>query len=164
MARRKVVLADASPLIGLARIGGLDWLRKLYRTVAITKAVRAEVLIEGQPGQVELAAALRRRWLRQLRSEPAEPELPRIEAGEASTLRAALALGDCALVILDDFAARREARRLGVGFIGTAAVIVQARQARLIDRAAPAFQRLTEEGFHLSAGLIDALLAELGER
>jgi predicted nucleic acid-binding protein len=164
VARQKVILADASPLIGLARIGGLTWMRKLYRSVVVTRAVRAEVLVPGRAGQPELAAAFRARWLRQLRSEPAEPEFPRLDAGEASTLRAALALGDRALVILDDFAARREARRLGVKFVGTAGVIVEAKRTGLIDRAAPAFERLTNEGFHLSEELIHAILAELRER
>lgn len=158
------MLADASPLIGLARIGGLTWLRKLYRSVFVTRVVRAEVSVFGQAGQPELAAAFRARWLRQLRSEPAAPEFPGLDAGEASTLRAALALGDRALVILDDFAARRAARRLGVEFVGTAGVIVEAKRARLIDRATPAFERLTDEGFHLSEDLIQAILAELGER
>ena len=164
MAREKVVLADASPLIGLARIGGLTWLRKLYQSVFVTRAVRAEVSVVGQAGQPELAAAFRARWLRQLRSEPRASELSRLDTGEASTLRAALALGDRAVVILDDFAARREARRLGVEFIGTAGVIVEAKRTGLIDRVAPAFERLTEEGFHLSEDLIHAILAELGER
>lgn len=164
MARQKVVLADASPLIGLARIGGLTWLRKLYRSVFVTRAVRAEVSVAGQAGQPELTAAFRARWLRHLRSEPAEPEFSGLDSGEASTLRAALALGDRALVILDDFAARREARRVGVEFIGTAGVIVEAKRTGLIDRAAPAFERLTHEGFHLSEELIHAILADLGER
>ena len=164
MARQKVVLADASPLIGLARIGGLAWLRKLYRPVFVTRSVRAEVLVEGQAGQPELAAAFRARWLRQLRSEPAQSSLSALDAGEASTLRAAVALGDRAMVILDDFAARREARRLGVEFIGTAGVIVEAKRNGLIVRATPLFEQLTREGFHLSEELIHAILAELGER
>ncbi len=126
--------------------------------------MRAEVLVDGQAGQPELAAAFRTRWLRQLRSEPAGPAFPGLGAGEASTLRAAIALGDRATVILDDFAARREARLLGVEFIGTAGVIVEAKRTGLIERATPAFERLTQEGFHLSEELIHAILAELGER
>jgi len=56
---RKIVLADASPLIGLARVGGLPWLRKLYRSISITKAVRAEATAaRGLPGAVAISAAL----------------------------------------------------------------------------------------------------------
>lgn len=164
MARRKVVLADASPLIGLARIGGLAWLRRLYKSVSVTRAVRAEISVRGQPGEAALSAALRARWIRRVRDEPRGPTLPRLDQGEASTLRAAVFLGDRAVVILDDLAARREARRLRVAFVGTAGVIVEARQAGLIERAAPAFERLAEEGFHLSADLVEAVLKELGER
>ena len=36
----KIVLADANPLIALARIDGLPWLRKLYQTISFTKEVR----------------------------------------------------------------------------------------------------------------------------
>lgn len=160
---RKIALADASPLIGLARIGGLAWLRKLYRTVWVTPVVRAEISRRGRPGEVELAAALKAGWIRLLDTEPDEFQLPRLGAGEASILRAAVALGDRAIVILDDFAARREARRLGVGFIGTAGVIVEARRAGLIAKARPVFERLSAQGFHLSADIVEAILEELGE-
>ncbi|MSP96802.1 MAG: DUF3368 domain-containing protein [Betaproteobacteria bacterium] len=67
------------------------------------------------------------------------------------------------MMILDDFAARRVARRLGVEFIGTAGVIVEAKRTGLIDRAAPTFERMTREGCYLSDDLIRAILAELGE-
>lgn len=163
MARQKVVLADASPLIGLARIGRLDWLRRLYGPVLVTRAVRAEISVRGQPGAEALRDALRQKWIRQVRSEPKQPEFARLDAGEASLLRAAVALGDRALVVLDDAAARREARRLGVAFIGTAGVIVEAGRAGLIDRASPEFGRLAEQGFHLGQSLVEAILEEIGE-
>ena len=163
MAGRKVVLADASPLIGLARIGRLDWLRKLYGPVLVTRAVRGEISVRGQPGAEALLGALRGRWIRQVRSEPKEPEFVRLDVGEAGLLRAAVALGDRALILLDDAAARREARRLGIAFVGTAGVIVEAKRAGLIERASPEFARLTEQGFHLAEALVQAILAELGE-
>jgi predicted nucleic acid-binding protein len=161
VAGQKVVLADASPLIGLARIGRLGWLRKLYGPVLVTRAVRAEISVRGQPGAEALRDALR--WIRQVRSEPKQPEFIRLDVGEASLLRAAVALGDRALVLLDDAAARREARRLGIAFVGTAGVIVEAKRAGLIERASSEFGRLTEEGFHLGEALVQAILAELGE-
>ena len=161
---RKIVLADASPLIALARVGGLPWLRKLYKTVSITKAVRDEATRARElPGAIAVLAALKQRWIRVLRKEWSEPALPRLDTGEASTLRAALALGTGALVLLDDLEARREAQRLGILITGTAGIVVQARQAGLIPAARPVFSRLADEGFHLGDDLLRAVLAELGE-
>lgn len=161
---RKIVLADASPLIGLARVDGLPWLRKLYRTISITKAVRAEATGARElSGAVTISAALKQGWIRVLRREWSEPPLPQLDAGEASTLRAAIALGTGTLVLLDDLQARREAQRLGIAMTGTAGIVVEARRAGLIPAARPVFARLAEVGFHLGDGLIQAILAELGE-
>ena len=161
---RKIVLADASPLIGLARVGGLPWLRKLYRTVSITKAVRREATGARElPGAVAISAALKQGWIRVLRQEWSEPPLPRLDTGEASILRAAIALGAGTLVLLDDLEARREAQRLGIAITGTAGIVVEARQAGLIPAARPVFSRLSDEGFHLGDDLLRAVLAELGE-
>jgi predicted nucleic acid-binding protein len=162
---RKVVLADASPLIALARVDGLPWLRKLYKTISITKEVRIEATAARElPGAVAIAAALKQGWIRVLRQESREPPLPQLDTGEASTLRAAVALGPGALVLLDDLQARRTAQRLGIAMIGTAGIIVEARQAGLIPAVRPVFARLAEEGFHLGDELLQAILAEVGER
>ena len=162
---RKVVLADASPLIALARVGGLPWLRKLYKTISITKEVRGEASgVRELPGAVAIAAALKQGWIRVLRREWSEPPLPQLDTGEASTLRAAIALGPGTLVLLDDLQARREAQRLGIAMTGTAGIIVQARQTGLIPAAGPVFTRLAGEGFHLRDDLLQAILAELGEK
>ena len=162
---RKVVLADASPLIALARVGGLPWLRKLFRTISITKEVRGEAAGARElPGAVAIAAALKQGWIRVLRREWREPPLPQLDTGEASTLRAAIALGPGTLVLLDDLQARREALRLGIAITGTAGIIVEARQAGLIPAAGPVFARLAEEGFHLGDDLLQAILAESGEK
>ncbi len=161
---RKIVLADTSPLIGLARVGGLAWLRKLFRTISITKAVRGEATGARElPGAVAISAALKQGWISVPRQERSEPPLPRLDAGEASTLRAAIALGTGALVLLDDLQARREAQRLGIAITGTAGIVVEARRTGLIPAARPVFARLKEEGFHLGDDLLEAILAELGE-
>ncbi len=161
---RGIVLADASPLIALARVGGLPWLRKLYRTISITKAVRHEATgAQELPGATAISAALKQGWIRVLRREWNEPPLPQLDSGEASTLRAAIALGPGTLVLLDDLQARREAQRLGIAMTGTAGIVVQARQAGLIPASRPVFEQLSKEGFHLGEELVQAILDELGE-
>lgn len=47
------VASNASPLIGLARIGELELLHQLYRELVIPEAVEHEVVVEG----AELPAA-----------------------------------------------------------------------------------------------------------
>ncbi len=162
---RKIVLADASPLIGLARVDGLPWLRRLFRKISITKAVRHEATgAQELPGAIAISTALKQGWIRVLRQEWRDPPLLQLDAGEASTLRAAIALGPGTLVLLDDLQARREAQRLGIAMMGTAGIVVEARQAGLISAARPVLELLSKEGFHLGEELVQAILTELGER
>lgn len=155
---------DASPLIGLAHLGGLAWLSKLYGRALVTPTVRSEVLTGlGRPGEVEIAAAIRRRQIGVLRRDPRGPSFPALDDGEASTIRAAIAHSSRALAILDDLSARKAARRLGLRCTGTAGIIVEAKRARLITAGRPLLKQLTESGFHLDRELVAALLEELGE-
>jgi predicted nucleic acid-binding protein len=117
----------------------------------------------GRPGEAEVSAAIRRRQIGVLRRDRAGPLLPALDDGEASSIRAALAHGPHALVILDELSARRAARQLGLRCTGTAGVIVESKRARLVMAARPLFQRLTESGFHLAPELVAAILKELGE-
>ena len=155
---------NASPLIGLAHLDELAWLRKLYGRALITPTVVSEVLTGlGRPGEAEVSAAIRRRQIGLLRRDPAGLPLPALDDGEASTIRAALAHGPSALVILDELSARKAARRLSLRCTGTAGVIVEAKRARLVTAARPLFKRLAECGFYLSPDLVAAILVELGE-
>ncbi len=156
---------NASPLIGLASVAGLTWLPRLFGRALITPTVRSEVLTGlGRPGEPQIASAIRRREIGVLRRETPGPELPELDAGEASTIRAALKLGPYALVVLDEMAARRVARGLGLRCTGTVGVIVEARRAGLVKKVRPLFDRLAEDGFYLAPELVAAVLADLGER
>ena len=60
----RLVVADASPLIGLAAAGAFDLLRQLFGKVTVTTKVRDEVLAGGVlPGGRELAEAIRAGWI-----------------------------------------------------------------------------------------------------
>jgi predicted nucleic acid-binding protein len=47
------LIADASPLIALARVIGLGWLEALFGQVLVTEEVMAEVLSGGYPAREE---------------------------------------------------------------------------------------------------------------
>lgn len=86
----RLVLSDASPLIGLARVDGLSWLRDLFGSVAVTPEVLAEVFCEpGVSDQGRIRQALAEEWLRPLDLTPTEPAYPHLGDGETSCLRRA---------------------------------------------------------------------------
>jgi hypothetical protein len=73
--RPVVVVADASPLIGLAKIARLDLLKQLFGQVLIPEAVEKEMCLgSGRPGSQVLAAARNECWLFGL--APLEQRLP----------------------------------------------------------------------------------------
>lgn len=159
-----IVLADASPLIALGIVGGLAWTHALFGRVSLTAAVLDEVAPGGErPGEREIAAAMKRGWLKVMPDEWQEPAFVELDAGEASTLRAAVNLRRPCLILMDEKAGRAIARELGFAVTGTAGIILAAKRRRLIPAARPVFERLLENDFRLSAELVRAVLDEAGE-
>jgi predicted nucleic acid-binding protein len=171
-----LVIADAGPLIGLARIQRLQLLKELFVAVTITTAVAQELGCgmesgsENLPaGAAELSEALAQGWLAingTADGEPYQPLNPGVDAGEASAIALALrkqAEGDEVMLLIDDRCGRAEARHRGLNLIGTAAVIVLAREQGLIGACAPLLHALREQGYYLSDGLIQAVLRQVSE-
>ena len=172
----RVVLADAGPLIGLARIERLQLLRDLFTTVWITEVIAAELgltavvsgTVPSLPGTVLLQEACDQGWLRVAGpcTLPWAPLNPGVDAGEASAIGMALqrrASGDEVLLVIDDRCGRAEARCQGLAVIGTAAVLVLAKEQGLVGACGPLLLALREEGYYLGDGLIAAVLRQAGE-
>lgn len=148
-----LVVADASPLIALDRIGRLGLLPQVFADLAAPPAVvaefgrrpdwLAEVHIE-RPQEVAV--------LRELRFGP----------GEAEALTVALERAGTTLV-LDERRARAFALRHGVGVVGTAGVVVRAKQIGAVDAVRPVLDALLASGFRLSDDLYRTVLARAGE-
>ena len=153
----RVVLADAGPLIGLARIQRLQLLRDLFTTLWITKVIAAEAFDQG--------------WLRVVRpapasSDPWKPLNPGVDAGEASAIALAIQQRDAGhdvLLLIDDRCGRAEARRQGLFLIVTAAVLVLAQERGLVKSCKPLLLALRDQGYYLSYSLIAAVLKQVGE-
>ena len=150
------VLTDAGPLVGLSRVGGVDWLRELFGTVEMASAVRKELEL----GQLEpaIAAALDERWLRTRPGEPPGDCPSHLGSGEWSTIVAAREHAGPVLVLLDDRLARREARAAGLSVAGTAAIVGLARRHGLIESARDVFERLLRSDFRIAPEVVLAVL------
>ena len=165
----RYVLTDASPLIGLAIVGGLGWLKPLFGTVWMPSEVRREVLPGlGLPGESAIDRAMKAGGVRQWRRVAAavKPELPELDEGESACIRIALARvsrGDEVLLLMDERAGRAVAAERGLRVAGTAAVIGLAKTKGLIPSAKTAFALLHDSDFRIAPNVIRTVLAHTGE-
>jgi predicted nucleic acid-binding protein len=167
---QRVVIADAGPLIALARIEALGLLRQLFGRVCITIAVRDEILPAkpGFPDADLLSSTLAQGWIDILDwpTSDFKPLNPGVDAGEASAIHAANQLreqGNTVLVVMDDRAGRFEARRLGLDLIGSAEVIGLAKNQGLISAARPLLEKMVASGYFIGPAILCAVLASVGE-
>jgi len=165
MAEKRLVLSDASPLIGLAAAGGFGLLRGLFGKITVTRTVQREIAAgKGLPGASDVAGAIRARWVRVIKDPAPDERLAELDPGEASTLAAAVASKAECLVLMDDPLGRRHAEELGVAVTGTAGVLLIAKKRRLVRAVRPFFVTLAlTSDFRLSAEVVKAVLAEAGE-
>lgn len=130
-----MVLADASVLIALAKMGRLTLLKQVFGRVMVSPAVKQEVVDRGlamsAPEVIHVQQALQERWLRVARLAAAETALAQrllsfamLGAGEAESLAVAKQRG--ATLLVDEKQARTAARAMGVEVMGTAGVLLEA--------------------------------------
>ena len=158
-------VADATPLIVLARVGRLDLLGRVFSRVLVPPLVWSEVAgAPGRPGAAELRAAP---WaqrtrvrstalLRELRAELGA------EAGEAEAV--ALARQRGLRVLLDDDAAVRAARPRGLRVIRLPYLLYVAHSHGLLRTSLrTVFDEAQTAGFHLPSEVRIDLLRRSGE-
>ncbi len=163
MPSEEIIIADSSPLIGLARIGHLGVLTHLAKRIVVPRAVHVEVMEAkaDAPGASEVAA---QSWIEVQEADPAvvAPLLILVGRGEAEAI--ALAQREHgAVLLMDDLRARKLAERLGLPRLGTVALLGQAKRAGLIPKLKPALDSLVANGIFISPQLIGSALKEVGE-
>jgi len=161
-----LVVSNTSPLSNLAIIGRLDLLREQLGSVTIPPGVRMELSRHPNPeARHSLGKALEDGWLRVVPLAGAVPThlVLALDMGEAEALALALEL-KAAMVLLDESAARLEARSLGLAHTGVLGVLRQARQMNRISSLRAEILRLrTEARFFISPALEKRLLISVGE-
>lgn len=130
-----MIVADASVLIALAKIGRLELLKEVYGQVIVGEVVKAEVVDQGRAisatGLEHVEKARREGWIRVVGLTAKERswmrrllKTTRLDDGEAESL--SLAHRRRLMLIVDDKEARAMAGTLGVGYLGTAGVLLEA--------------------------------------
>jgi uncharacterized protein len=145
------VVSDTSPLQYLHQLGLLSVLAELVGAMHVPAAVVTE-LTAGRnrgfdvPDLGKLPWVTIRKPIRLLSSA----ERKNLGDGESEVLAVALDLKD-PLVLLDDVFARQTARNFGIRFEGTLGLLLDAKQAGLLQAVTPFLNRLQELGFYLDS-------------
>lgn len=153
------VVADAGPLIGLARIGLLDLLRSLYGKVLIPVEVLDELQIsENRPGSRALRTALAEGWLEvvPVTSGPVKL-LSLLDPGEAGAILLAERC-PCLFLLLDERRGRSVAKSRRIRVVGTGGALLMAKQQGLLPRVSDALDQLAAGGYRLSSELRKQIL------
>ncbi|NJL60355.1 MAG: DUF3368 domain-containing protein [Desulfobacteraceae bacterium] len=159
----QVIVADSSPLIGLAKIHLLGILPKLSSHILIPPAVWEEVTIKGDDSPDTLAIRQATWLMVQIPiAKTVEPFKILVDFGEAEAMALAIQ-SEGSLLLLDDSRARRIAKRLKIRVIGTVGLLRRAKQRGLIEQLRPRLEGLQNNGIYIRQELIDAVLKDVGE-
>ena len=153
---------NASPLIVLARVGEEHLFHTLADEVVVPRDVVGE--IEVGPADDPARRVLSDGYLAIVEVTPV-PEILTWDLGAGETAVLSYAFREPGWTsILDDAAARKCARSLGLRLKGTLALVVLARQLGLVPSATDLLHRLLNTGFRLDESVIRrALSRTVGE-
>ena len=151
---RKVVIADASCLIVLSKIGELELLQLLYDRVYITSEIERE-FGEVLPDWILIETVEDKEYQKFLETK--------LDIGEASAIALAKSQAN-ALIILDDLKARKFAKELGIVCTGTLGIISKAKEEGHCDKIQPIIQKILQTNFRISQQVVNALLSRHGEQ
>lgn len=161
---RPVVVADAGPLIALARCVRLDLLTDVFGAVHVPQAVLDETTADrSRDGAAEIAAFVQAHARGHAHRSDAvyAAAVTHLDEGEAQALSLARALG-CG-VLMDERRRRQTALRLGMPLFEVLGVLLQAKRIGRVERVAVVLDVLQNNGYRVSRALIDATLALAGE-
>ena len=154
------VLANTTPLIALANNDRLDLLNKLYGTIIVPQAVMDEIVLEPARQRVRNAS-----WIKvELIQDHSQKDIfrARLHAGEVEVM--ILAREQKAdLVIMDDDAAKKTAKFLGLKVTGTLGVLLKAKREGYLDKVEPVINELIHDGLFVSDTVKRYVLKEAGE-
>ena len=154
------VTANTTPLIALADIGLLWILHSLYGDIYIPEAVKNE--IKSEPAKSEVSSC---EWIKVRRviiDSDKRIYSTRLHTGEIETIILSEEINSD-LVILDDNAAKKTAKYLGMTVTGTLGVLLRAKREGLIEAVGPYTRKLISDGMYISDKVLRQVLENSGE-
>ena len=156
------VAIDASPLIVLFKSNQAQLLPQMCKEIVVPQMVFQEVLAGGM--QDAAAQQLPTSAWVTLVEVTVHPSIAAWDLGAGETAVLSFALANPGYrAMVDDRAARRCARSLGIATLGTGGAIVLAKKRGLISSVANSLQLLQDSGLWLGPELVELLKTQAGE-
>lgn len=157
------VIVNSTPLIVLCGIGCFDILRSLYQEIIIPNAVYQEVTAKEDSACMQIKTA--GSWIRIKHiQDHTEKKMykAKLHEGEVEVMILAQEL-NADLVIIDDNAAKKTAKYLGLTVTGTLGVLLKAKKHKIIENIYPLLTEMKKNGFYIDSVLENMVLKQAGE-
>ena len=160
------IVSNTGPIIGLAKIGRIELLKKLGEEVLIPPYVHKELFgkIGAEAVQIEMAL---NDFIRVAPVKITELSitsvLAELDEGERQAVALASELGEDVLLLMDDHAGRRAARELGVAITGLVGLLLVAKEKGLVDTLGSLLEGLRHAGYWLSDEVVEIARKLAGE-
>lgn len=157
------VVVNSTPIIVLCGIGRLDVLKDLYQEITIPFAVYTEVTAIEDSACVQIKNADSWIHIEQLQDKSEKKMYKaKLHAGEVEVM--ILAQEQKAdLVIIDDNAAKKAAKYLGLTVTGTLGVLLRAKSKGIVQEIAPLLIKMKRNGFYIDSVTEAFVLEQAGE-
>jgi predicted nucleic acid-binding protein len=160
-----IVVANTTPLIGLASIQRFDLLRQLFGEIYIAQAVYDEAVVAGREAGGAKREVSTATWIKTVSVKDrlaVELLLDEMDLGEAETIVLACEMR-ANWVLMDEKKGRRKLTQLGLKKIGTVGILLKAKQVGLLSAIRPELEQLRQQSFSISQAVIDAVLRQANE-
>lgn len=159
-----IVVVDSTILIGLAKIGKVDLLQKVFLRVCIPEEVFKEVTERGKerPGSKVIKEAA---WIE---VKPVNDKTQvnlltaSLERGEAEVLALAKEI-KADLILVDEEKARKSAVLAGFEVMGLLGLLIVAKNLGLVKEVRPLVQELRNSRFRVGDRVVSEVLKKAGE-
>lgn len=149
------VIVNSTPIIILCNIGLLDILKALYAEICIPEAVYREVTEKDDSACQALKTALNWMHVEKIANQ-SDKKMYKAKLHQEGTADD--------LVVIDDNAAKKTAKYLGLKVTGTIGVLLKAKREGIIPEIVSVLEKMKKNGFYISESLEQLVLEQAGEQ
>ena len=157
------VIVNSTPIIVLSNINQLELLQKLYNDIYIPQAVYDEVTEKEDSACHQIKIC---NWIHvcKIKNESEKRMYQaKLHDGEVEVMILAKENPQDTTVIIDDNAAKKTAKFLGLKVTGTLGIILKAKQQNLIPSVTTIMDKLIQNGFYITPKIYDLVKNAVGE-